>query len=66
MTDYAHPQRETYPVLTPNDTLVIVFRDHIVEENKPALYVKSVSNAVVRVDSGQDLDIETFSPGVKL
>jgi len=51
------PQRETYPLVTSNDTLVMVFRDHIIVGDEPTLYIKALTNASIRVDSSRSLDL---------
>ena len=57
MTDHIHPQRETYPLVSSNDELVMVFRDHLPTSLLPVLYVKSLdSTTTFRVDSSRTLD----------
>ena len=56
MTQHIHPQRESYPLVTSNDELVMVFRDHIPDSMRPVLYVKSLVSAEWRVDSSRTLD----------
>lgn len=65
MSEYgSNPKRETYPLVSSDDTLVMVFRDHHVSTNRPVLYVKALTGGVsIRVDSGTDLDTELFTPG---
>ena len=60
----ALPKRETYPLVTSDDTLVIVFRDHLTLTALPSLFVKAlVSGTQIRVDSGAIIDIDNFSAG---
>lgn len=51
------PQRETYPLVSSNDTLVMVFRDHILAAARPVLYVKGLVDSTFRVDASRNLDI---------
>lgn len=53
------PQRETYPLISSNDTLVMVFRDHILQAARPILYVKGLVDSTFRVDASRDLDVRT-------
>ncbi len=53
------PQRETYPLVSSNDTLVMVFRDHITVGDEPTLYIKALTNASIRVDSSRSLDLRS-------
>jgi len=55
----AVPQRETYPLVSSDDTLVMVFRDHITLAARPVLFVKALGDAEVRVDSSRNLDART-------
>ena len=55
----ATTQRETYPLVTSDDTLVMVFRDHITANSLPVLFVKGLRDSRVRVDSSQNLDPRT-------
>lgn len=65
MSEFASlPKRETYPLITTDDTLVIVFRDHITLTSVPTLFVKAlVGGTQIRVDSGLNIDIDNFSAG---
>jgi hypothetical protein len=56
MTDHVHPQRETYPLITADDELVMVFRDHIPAGWEPFLYVKGLTEVEFRVDTSRTLD----------
>lgn len=53
------PQRETYPLISSNDKLVMVMRDHIIQAARPVIYVKGLTNATIRVDSGRNIDDRT-------
>jgi hypothetical protein len=50
------PQRETYPLVSHDDTLMMVFRDHITPNAIPSLYVKAITDAEIRVDAAPDVD----------
>lgn len=58
------PRRETYPLLVPGDTLVMVWRDHLLASALPSLFVTALqAGAQVRLDSGADLDTDSFPTG---
>jgi len=56
MTVYSHPQRETYPIVSSDDTLVTVCRDSIVASLRPIMYVKARTPAEIRFDESRSLD----------
>jgi len=56
MTDHVHPQRETYPLINTDDELVMVFRDHLPPGREAFLYLKGLTEAVLRVDTSRTLD----------
>lgn len=55
----ATPQRETYPLVSHDDTLVMVFRDHITNAAQPQLYLRALADSVIRVDAGHTLDLRS-------
>jgi hypothetical protein len=57
------PQRETYPLVSHDDTLVMVFRDHITAAAQPQLYLRALTDSVIRVDAGHTLDLR---PGLRV
>lgn len=59
----ATPQRETYPLVSANDILVMVFRDHLPTDKRPTLFVKALKDSEIRVDSSYWLDLR---PGLKV
>ena len=59
MSEFSAPKRETYPLVTSDDTLVMVFRDHITSASAPVLFVKGLTDSRVRVDSSRNLDPRT-------
>lgn len=57
MSDHlSTPQRETYPLISSDDKLVMVFRDHLLQAARPVLYVKGITPATIRVDAGRNID----------
>jgi hypothetical protein len=56
MSNHETPQRETYPLVSHDDTLMMVFRDHITPNARPFLFVKALVDAQIRVDSAPDVD----------
>ena len=64
MSEFSNlPQRATYPRVMQNDILVIVLRDHITDQARPVLYIKSPKGSSrIRINSGQDLDTALFTP----
>jgi hypothetical protein len=56
MTDQVHPQRETYPLITADDHLVMVFRNHIPVGWEPYLYLQGMTEVELRVDTSRTLD----------
>lgn len=52
----ALPKRESYPLVSSNDTLVVVCRDHLLAASPPMLFIKALGDAEFRVDSSRDLD----------
>lgn len=59
MSEYNTPHRNTYPLVSQNDTLVMVFRDHIVSGARPVLYVKALGPTDIRVDDSPSLDLRS-------
>jgi len=58
------PQRETYPLVSSDDTLVMVFRDQILAGSRPKLFVTALeAGTQIRVDSGANLTIDSFAAG---
>ena len=57
------PRRETYPLVTHDDTLVIVHRDHILTDARPVLFLKAHIASEVRLDSSYNLDDR---PGIRV
>jgi len=56
MTEQLHPQRESYPLITADDELVMVFRDHLVSTRTPQFFVKALGPVEFRIDESQTLD----------
>lgn len=63
MSEFAgKPKRETYPILSNGDTLVVVFRDHLVASAIPVAFFTSLSgSASIDVSVGTDLDVDNFA-----
>jgi len=56
MTDHLHPQRETYPLVNTDDTLVAVFRHHIVPGSPPVLFMEGLAATEALVKCSRTLD----------
>jgi len=56
MTDYTHPQRETYPFISSNDEFVAVCRGHIPATMRPTIYIKALAPTELRLDESKSLD----------
>lgn len=59
----SNPFRANYPLVNENDTLVVIFRDHLLQHDLPFIYVRATSSAQIRVDSGSTLDVSALPAG---